>query len=511
MPDLPLDVQVPAPLVDEAALRRRAEIGSDGLRSRVARGTIINTVYLAAVNALSIVQGLLVARLLGANGYGLWGLLTISFGTLFALAALGLDDKYIQQDHPDQQAAFEIAFTLQAIVCGTFTIIALVATPLFSLLYDQPRILFPGLVLAAALPLIALQTPMWIFYRRMKFSQARFLEGINPAISFLVTVPLVIAGVGFWSLVIGTLCGAIVATVAAVRMSPYQLRFRYERGAMREYASFSWPLLVNSAGGVLTAQIPIVLATRTIGVAAVGAITLTSQITQYAYRVDGIVTHALYPAICAVKSQRSLLFESFSKANRLAILWGFPAGIAAALFARPAVHFVLGDRWKLAIPLIVVLGISAAVDQIGFNWTAFVRARAETRILAVQTCVVFILVLGVGVPLMLAHGLPGFAVGIGAGMLGSLCVRLAYLVRLFPALRVVGHILGAVAPTLGGAAIILLGRALIRGGQNAAARALIELLVYIAVVGVLTWTTERSLLRESASYLRRATTLRIGA
>src|SRR5207248_2103468 len=84
--------------------RRGAEIGGSGLRNRVAGGTIVNTIYLLSVNGLTIVQGLLLAGLLGAGEYGLWGLLAISFGTLFALAAIGLDDKYIQQDHPDQQA-----------------------------------------------------------------------------------------------------------------------------------------------------------------------------------------------------------------------------------------------------------------------------------------------------------------------------------------------------------------------------------------------------------------------
>src|SRR5207245_1304410 len=162
-------------------------------------------IYLLSVNGLTIVQGLLLAGLLGAGEYGLWGLLAISFGTLFALAAIGLDDKYIQQDHPDQQAAFEIAFTLQSMLCGVFTLIALV-------------------------------------------------------------------------------------------YSPYKLRLRAERGAIREYATFSWPLFIGSISAVLMFQVPLTLAARSIGAAAIGAITLASQITQYTRRVDDIVTHALYPA-----------------------------------------------------------------------------------------------------------------------------------------------------------------------------------------------------------------------
>src|SRR2546423_12921637 len=174
--------------------RRRAEIGGGGLRNRVAGGTIVNTIYLLSINGLTIVQGLLLAGLLGAGQYGLWGLLAISFGTLFALAAIGLDDKYIQQDHPDQQAAFEIAFTLQSMLCGVFTLIALVAIPLFSLLYDQPRILLPGLLLALALPLIALQPPPWAFYPPMDFARRPILKGSSPLVTFVGTLAFALAG-----------------------------------------------------------------------------------------------------------------------------------------------------------------------------------------------------------------------------------------------------------------------------------------------------------------------------
>jgi O-antigen/teichoic acid export membrane protein len=491
-----------APSADEEAmLRRRAEIGGDGLRDRVARGTIVNTVYLLSINGLTIVQGLLLAGLLGAGEYGLWGLLTISFGTLFALAAVGLDDKYIQQDHPDQRAAFEIAFTLQSMLCGLFTVIALVAIPLFSILYDQPKILVPGLLLACAVPLIALQSPTWVFYRRMDFVRQRILESASPVVTFVVTVALALAGVGFWSLVIGTLVGSAVASVVAVLNSPYKLRFRYERGAMREYATFSWPLLIGSTSGVLMFQVPLTVAARSIGAAAVGAITLASQITQYTKRVDDIVTHALYPAICAVKDRRDLLFESFSKSNRLALLWGFPTGVAAALFAPTAVPLVLGDDWKLAVPLIQVLGLSAAVDQIGFNWTAFARARGETRWLAVATVVMLVPVIAVGVPLLLSHGVSGFAIGIAAGTAAGLAVRIVYLSRLFPASSIVGHVAGAIVPTLMAAGAILVARAAL-GGDDSALRLLLEVAGYVAFVVIATWITAGPLLREAIGYVR---------
>src|SRR5205085_1982353 len=122
-------------------------------------------------------------------------------------------------------------------------------------------------------------------------------------------------------------------------------------------------------------------------------------------------------------------------------------GVAAALFASAAVPLILGNDWKLAVPLIQVLGLSAAADQIGFNWTAFARARGETRILGIASLAMLLAVVSVGVPLLLAMGLSGLAIGIGAGTLATLTIRMIYLTRLFPAARMASHVLRAIGLT----------------------------------------------------------------
>ena len=110
---------------------------------------MINAAFLAALNVLGLVKGVVVASFLSASDYGIWGLIAVAVGTLLWLASVGVDDKYIQQDHPDQQVAFEIAFTLQTILCGAFMVLMAAAIPLFALLYGRPEMIAPGLALIA--------------------------------------------------------------------------------------------------------------------------------------------------------------------------------------------------------------------------------------------------------------------------------------------------------------------------------------------------------------------------
>ena len=473
----------------------------DNLRQRAARGTGVNAVYAIGINFLGFVKGVVVAALLTTAAYGLWSLLAVTVVTLLWLAQVGVNDKYLQQDHPDQKVAFQLAFTLQFMLAMLLTFVIVAGVTVASLVYDRPGLLAPGLVLALGMPATALHAPQWVFYRRMNFVKQRLLQAVDPVTSFLVVVPLAAAGLGIWALVIATVASNWIAAAVALKVSPYPVRFRYERGTLREYATFSWPLLLNSASAVATAQIPIFFVNGDLGLAAVGAIGLASQIALFTSRVDEIVSHALYPAICAVKDKPDLQFESFSKSNRLALIWAVPGGVGIALFADEIVHYVLGDKWDFAVPLIAVMALCAAMSQIAFNWHLYFQARNSTRPIAVHGILYAAVFVGLGVPLLLAHGLDGYAAAALAATVVSLLVRVAFLTRLFPSFRMLAHAGRAILPTVPAAAAVLGLRALGVDGDTAGATiALIA--AFLLIVCLATWALERSLLREAIGYLR---------
>jgi O-antigen/teichoic acid export membrane protein len=470
------------------------------LRVRAARGTMVNAAFSVGLQLLGFLKGFLVAGFLTATDYGVWGLLVISLGTLLWLVQVGIDDKYIQQDHPDQEAAFHLAFTLQCILAGMFMVVMAIGVPLFSLAYHEPKIIVPGLLLALAMPAVALQTPLWVYYRRMDFLTQRRLSMIDPIVSLTLTVVLAIAGAGYWSLVIGTIAGSWAAAAVAVWKSPYKLRFRYDKGTLREYATFSWPLLAGSASGVLIAQIPVLIAQRELGTAAVGAIALAGTITLYATRVDDIVTDTLYPAIARVKDRADLLLESFTKSNRLALLWGIPCGVGVALFA-PDLPRVIGKHWEPAVVIIQIMGLVAAANQFGFNWTAYYRALGNTRPMAVAGLAMLVAVLALTPPLILSDGLEGYAIGMGAATGVFMLVRWYYLFKLFPGFKILAHAVRALAPTVPATAAVFAVRA-VESGPRTASQAALEVAAFGVIVVVATVLSERALIREVMGYLR---------
>lgn len=473
-----------------------------GLRRRTAQGTIVNAAFMVGLASLGVLRGFVVAAFLSAEEYGLWGILAITLGTITTLKEVGVSDKFVQQDESDQEAAFQKAFTIDTLLNGVFFALLVVAVPAFALIYGRSELLLPGFALCLAMPVASLQAPVWVFYRQMDFMRQRVLQSVNPVISFVVTVTLAAAGLGYWSLVIGTLAGVYLSGIVMALASPYRLRFRYDRGTLREYWRFSLPLFVASGSGLVIAQASVLVGEAELGLAGVGAITLASSIALYTNRVDQIVTQTLYPAICAVKDRTELLFESFVKSNRLALMWGMPFGIALTLFAPDLVDFVLGARWEPAVGLLQAFGAIAGVGHIAFNWSAFFRARGETRpmgVVAVTNVVVF---LAVAIPLLMTDGLSGFAIGMAVTTAVGLAQRAYYLSRLFPSFAILQHSLRAMAPTVP-AVLATLGVRALGDGPRTGADAALELAVYLAVTVAATLLFERALIREVLGYVAR--------
>ena len=488
-------------LGEALALEERIpDLDGRGLREHTARGVIINAIFQIGLAALMLVRRMLVAVFLTPAELGVWGIVVITVMTLFFLKNSSISDKFVQQSDADQETAFQKALTFELAVTLGFVALVAVLLPVFAAAYDQPEIVAPALVMLAAVVGNSLQAPTWVFYRRMAFRRQRELQAIDPVVAFVVTIALAAAGIGYWSLIIGLVVGSWVGAAFAIRACPYKLRLHLDRAGFRDYFSFSWPLFIAGAGGLVVAQGSALVGSHAVGIAGVGAISLAASVVAFSDGVDGIVTQTLYPAICAVRDRTDLLFESFVKSNRIALMWGMPFGLGLALFAPDLVHFVLGERWHSAIIVLQAFGVIAAFDQLGFNWSAFLRARNDTRPMAIVATVTMVAFAAITAPLLVVYDLPGYAAGMVGMTAVVLVVRTYYLGRLFSGFRMMRHCLRAIAPSVPAVAAVVALKLVFPG--EAAAAVAVELAVYAAITVAATVTFERELLREVLGYLR---------
>jgi O-antigen/teichoic acid export membrane protein len=473
------------------------------LRRRTLRGTIVTAVFLAGIDGLVLVQGLVVTRLLGPRDIGLYGVVSTTVISLIALKRVGIDELFVQQEEPDQELEFQYAFTLELGLSVAMCLIILALSPVIAAVYQDHRLL-ALMASLAYLPLaFALQSPLWVFFRRMDYRRQRSLQAIQPVVGFLVTVPLAATtNLGVWSLVVGQVAGYIVAVAAALHVAPYRLALRFDRRVTARYLRFSGPIMLTIAGTIVIAQGQILMFKLHDGLAAAGFITLAVTLTRYIDRADQIVTATIYPAICAIQGQRRALEEMYLKSNRATLLWVLPYAVGVVLFAPDLVHFVLGAKWEPAVVLLQGLAIVGAITQLGFNWFSFFRAHGETRPPAVEAVAGAVAFLALAPAGLLIDGFDGFVVGRIAAALVPFCVRGVFVRRLLPDVRYRQIVAPTLIPIILATAATMVLRGALWGGRRTVAQAIAEAVVFVAVYAAIALRRERPLLLELLAGVR---------
>jgi O-antigen/teichoic acid export membrane protein len=214
------------------------------------------------------------------------------------------------------------------------------------------------------------------------------------------------------------------------------------------------------------------------------------------------VTQTLYPAVCAVQDRIALLSEIFVKSNRLSLIWAVPFGTGMALFASDLVHFVLGNQWLPAVPLLQIMGVVTAVHHVGYNWGAFVKARGTTWPIAVSAVLITAGTIAVGIPLMNTYHLVGLGIAFAIGEFIGFVIRGYWITRFFTGVGIIRQLGRAFAPTLVAVTPILLGRALL-GPERSVGGAIGVFALYVIMTVGATWVLERPLIREASGYMLR--------
>jgi hypothetical protein len=163
---------------------------------------------------------------------------------------------------------------------------------------------------------------------------------------------------------------------------------------------------------------------------------------------------------------------------------------------------VIGQRRECAVFVIQAFGLTAAVNQIAFNWSAFLRALGRTRPIAVAS---YVLLAGTAiftVPLLLLDAVAGYAVGIGLAKLLVIITLLIYLSDLFSVRAVIWNSLRGALPTLPALAAVCAVRyadpGVVRPGPRDPGAGRLR-----GCGGVATLYAERALLAELIGYIRR--------
>ncbi|HJQ82930.1 MAG TPA: lipopolysaccharide biosynthesis protein, partial [Candidatus Binatia bacterium] len=306
--------------------------------------------------ALATMTTAVVARFLVPADYAVVAAAGVIAGVMGVLQESGLAAAVVH--HPgDRDRAATTALALSVLGGTAALALCLVATPWIAGFFHIDQ----------AAPLAVAFAPVWLrawtnvplarFQKELDFRRCALVEAAQSLTYPAVTVPLAVAGMGVWSLVLGQVGAATAGTATVWIVGGWRPRLReLDWDVGRALLGYGRPLVWSSLLGMVNDRIDNVVTGRLLGPAALGVYAMSFRLaTLPRTGFTFVVSRVLFPAMTALRGDQGRLREAFLRALHWVAALAIPTSVGLALCAPELVAVVLGPRWEGVVTPLRVL------------------------------------------------------------------------------------------------------------------------------------------------------------
>lgn len=334
--------------------------------------------------AINLVIFILMARLLGAEAFGLLAMATAFVILGEFLVRESLSDYLIAAEKPSSRDFDTVFWTLTAFGITLSLILVLLSGPLAAF-YDQPQVRGLLLGLAPTPILIALAAvPVAILRREMRFRSLSLRAIAGVIAGGVVGITLALNGGGIWALVAQRLAQVGANFLLAWVAVGWRPGFDVTRDGVHRITGFSRDVLALRTSELAATQVPAVLIGATLGPQVLGYFAIAWRMVEIASTL--IIAPLRMAAQSAFAAHRRDGGDPAAKLLRLAQLTGFlafPVFAGLAALSGPFIALTVGPHWAPAIPVLSVLSVYGAYLCVVKIDQAFCLAHGQVGGLAV--------------------------------------------------------------------------------------------------------------------------------
>ena len=319
------------------------------------------------VRITRLATAVVLARYLSATEFGIAAIAMASHELLRLLAQNGFGLRLIRADDDDVDALCNTLYLLNWVWCIALFAVQCAASLAIADYYGHEDIT-PMLVALAAVYLtmpLGL-TQMYRVQREQRLAVTAWVDSSQVMLDNLLTAALAIAGFGAWAIVLPKLLVAPIWVLGYRRACRWRFDPRKGFKRVRDACSETWGMLsADLARGLLgTEALGLYYFARNAGLG------ISLALLQAA-------THAMLPKFGEVVRRfgvgSELLGESL-RILRLLLLVTLPVIACQALLAPYYVPLVFGDKWLPAVPVLMLLCLSAVPRLVGESAAQLARA-----------------------------------------------------------------------------------------------------------------------------------------
>ena len=378
---------------------------AESLKEKTARGIAWGAVNNGATQVLNLVFGIVLARKLSSEDYGLVALLTIFTALAGCIQAAGFSQALVNLKTPTHRDYNAVAW-FNILAGSSMYVVLFFCAPLIAKFFDQSLLTDVSRLVFLTIPISAMgivpNAKLWIELRTREQTIAN-ITGL--LISGGCGVWMACNGWAYWSLAWQQVIFITVITVTKYYFTHWIPTFPIDFSPIRQMFSFSSKMLLTNMLTVTSQNVLTFIFGKLLPISTVGQFSQANKWNTMANSfISGTMGSVAQPVFSKAGDDTGRQERVFRKMLRFTSFLAFPLMFGLALVAHEFILLTVGSKWEPCVPLLQILCIGGAFLPLQSLYQNYIISRGRSdfylRMVALQ------ILLQIGITLSLAsHGI----------------------------------------------------------------------------------------------------------
>lgn len=332
---------------------------TDSLRNKTLSGSFWSFADNIAGSGITFLVGLVLARLLTPEEYGVIGIIMI-FTTVFnSIVDSGFSNALIRKNDVTD-TDYNTVFFFNLIISVVMFLLLYLSAGAISAYFKIPILIPVTKVMASIVIINAFAiVQRTILVKNIDFKTQTKISLIASTVSGIVGIGMALSGYGVWSLVGQQISRQLMNSVFLWVFTSWHPTRSLSMRSFRELFGFGWKLLVSGLIDTIWKQTYQVVIGKCYSAETLGQYTRAEQFnTIFSSNLTAVVHRVSYPALSKIQDETERLKQAYRKIIKMTMLVSFTCMLGLAAIAKPMVLVLIGDKWLPCVEYLQIICFS---------------------------------------------------------------------------------------------------------------------------------------------------------
>lgn len=340
-------------------------MAEQGLKEKTVKGVGWSAADAFLGQGVSFIVGIVLARLLSPDEYGLIGLTTIFVVVLESIVDSGFSTALIRKKDVTNDD-YNTMFITNLMISVLMYVVLFFSAPLIAKFFARSELIALVRAMGCLIIIQALSIVQYtVLTKRIDFKTKTKASVIAAIISGVIGISLAFSGFGVWALVGQRLSKELVYTFCLWIFNRWWPKVRYNIDSLCYMWGFGWKMLVSGLLDKIWGQLYQVVVGKFYNPSTLGQYTRSKEYaTLLSSNFQTIIGRVTYPVLAEVQDDTLRLVSAYRRIIKTTMFVTAVSIISLGAVAEPFIYCLIGPQWHQAATFLPLICISMSLHPL---------------------------------------------------------------------------------------------------------------------------------------------------